>query len=236
MIKKDKILFLLRSYNEWNYLLESIKIIQNEWFSKILVVDDWSTDWTYEKLIERDDIYYLRHLINRGAGAALQTGFEFVKRYKDFLDIDYIVTFDPDWQHDIKDIYKFIEKFENNNDLDVVLWSRFKQNTYENMPLHRKITLLLWKIFTLIISNVRVSDPHNGYKMFKISAVENINLTLDWFEYASELIEQIVLNWLRFTEVPVNIRYTDYSLSKWQKSFNAINIALKFLWNKFLKF
>ena len=236
MIKKDKIIFLIRSYNEWQHLLDTIDIIKNEWFEKILIVDDGSTDGTYDNLVDRKDIYYLRHLINRWAWAALQTWFEFIKRFKDNLKVDYVVIFDPDWQHDIKDIYKFIEKFENNKDLDIVLWSRFVNNTYYNMPWHRKIILFLWKIFTLLVSNVNVTDPHNWYKMFKVNAIEKINLTLDWFEYASELIDQIVSNNLSYTEVPVNIKYTSYSLSKGQKSFNAINIWVKFLWNKFFKF
>ena len=40
---------------------------------------------------------------------------------------------------------------------------------------------------------------------------------------------------IKFAEVPVDIIYTDYSMHKGQKSSNAINIALKMIWNKFLK-
>jgi hypothetical protein len=50
--------------------------------------------------------------------------------------------------------------------------------------------------------------------MFKISAIKKISLTLDGFEYSSELIDQIAEKKLKFAEVPVNIVYTEYSLSK----------------------
>jgi len=235
MIKNNDILFLIRTYNEWKYLLETIENIQKAWYYKILIVDDGSKDQTYNILKNKENIYYIRHLINLWAGAALETGFEFVRRYYKQLNIKYVVSFDADWQHSISDIDNFKNAFENNKNLDVVLWSRFIKNTAFNIPWHRKIILNLWKFFTFFISNISVSDPHNWYKMFTINAINKIHLTMDNFEYASELIDQIAEKKLKFKEVPVNIIYTDYSLSKWQKSLNAINIAIKMIWNKFLK-
>jgi len=235
MIKNNEIIFLIRSYNEWEHLLETIETIKKAWYDKILIVDDGSKDKTKEKLENRNDIYYIRHLINLWAGAALQTGFEFIKRYKKQLKVNYVVTFDADGQHQVEDLEIFKKTFEENPELDVALWSRFIKDTAFNIPWHRKIILLLAKIFTLFVSSIIVSDPHNGFKIFKVSAIEKINLTLNNFEYASELIDQIAQNKLKYKEVPVNIIYTEYSLSKWQKSLNAINIAIKMIWSKFFK-
>ena len=234
-INKDNILFLIRSYNEWEHLFETIDIIKKQWFSKILVVDDGSIDWTEEKLSQRNDIFYLRHPINRWAWAALETGFEFVRRYYKKYNFNYVITFDPDGQHDINNVSNFIQEFEKDDQLQVIVWSRFIGGSSENMPFHRKIILFLAKIFTLFISQLVVSDPHNGYRMFSISAIKKIYLTLDGFEYSSELIDKIASEKLKFKEVPVHIKYTDYSLNKWQKSSNAINIALKMIWTKFFK-
>ena len=235
MIKNNEILFLIRSYNEWEHLLNTIKSIKEAGFDNVLIIDDGSTDWTYEKLNERNDIIYLRHLINRGWWAALETWFEFIRRNYKKIWIKYVVSFDADWQHNIEDLDNFISVFKNNQDIEVVIGSRFLKKTYKNMPFFRKIILSLWKIFTYLFSDIKISDPHNGYRMFKVSAIKKIKLTMDWFEYASELVDQISQKNIKFKEVPVNIIYTDYSLSKWQKSSNAINIALKMIWNKFLK-
>ena len=234
-INKNDILFLIRTYNEWEHLLNTIDVLKQEWFYKILVVDDGSTDGTDEKLEKRDDIFYLKHPINRWAGAALETGFEFVRRYYKQYKFNYVITFDPDGQHDINDVSNFITEFEKDKNLQVIIWSRFIGGSSENMPVHRKIILFLAKIFTLFVSQIIVSDPHNGYRMLTVSAIKKIHLTLDWFEYSSELIDKISSNKLKFKEVPVHIKYTDYSLSKWQKSSNAINIALKMIWTKFFK-
>jgi len=235
MIKNNEIIFLIRTYNEGNYLLDTIKNIQDAWYSKILVVDDGSKDNTKEILEKRNNIFYIRHLINLWAGAALETGFEFLRRNWEKIWIKYVVSFDADWQHQIEDLEKFKRAFEENKNLDVVLGSRFIKNTVYNIPLHRKIILFLAKFFTFFISSISVSDPHNGYKMFTLDAINKIHLTMDWFAYASELIDEIAKNKLKFKEVPVNILYTDYSLSKWQKSLNAINIAIKMIWSKLFK-
>ncbi len=233
MIKNNEILFLVRSYNEWEHLISTIEHIKKWWFNKILVVDDWSNDWTYEKLNNRNDIFYIRHLLNRWWWAALETGFEFIRKFENKLKIKYIVTFDADWQHDIADIKNFINAMSKYN-VDIILWSRFMENSYENMPILRKLILKWSKLFTFIMSNIKISDPHNGYRMIKIDVIKKIHLTMDWFEYASELID-IIANNFKLVEVPVNIKYTEYSLSKWQKNLNALNIVLKMIRNKFLK-
>ena len=71
--------------------------------------------------------------------------------------------------------------------------------------------------------------------MLKISALKHIHLTMNGMEYASEMIDQIAQHKLIIREVPVNIRYDDYSLSKGQKSSNALRIAFKMIFSKFFK-
>lgn len=238
-INNDKIIFLIRSYNESKIVLDVIKDIWWKYFDNILFIDDWSTDWTYDLLMDWnidllvDNFIYIKHSQNRWAWAALETWFEYIRRYgKKF---DYVITFDADWQHQTIDIDKFISAFEKNNQLDIVFWSRFIWKQKSNIPFFRKIILLWWKIFTFVISSIKLTDAHNWFRMIKVSSLNKIKLTMSWMEYASELIDQISKNKLKFSEVPVDIRYTDYSLSKWQKSSNAIFIVFKIIWNKFFK-
>ena len=65
--------------------------------------------------------------------------------------------------------------------------------------------------------------------------LKKIHLKMDSMAYASELIEEIRKKKIKYAEVFVVIKYTDYSLWKWQSSLNAINIALKVIFNKFFK-
>lgn len=85
------------------------------------------------------------------------------------------------------------------------------------MPLHRRITLWGGKWFTWAVSGIRLTDSHNGYRMLTVDAVKKIVLTMDGMEYASEFIEQVRLQGLKYAEVPVHIRYDDYTLGKGQR-------------------
>jgi len=225
--------FLIRAYNEASVISDVLKSIIKAGYKNILVVNDWSTDKTKE-IVQNfwDNIILLNHFRNRWAWAALETGFEYIRRYG---KIKYIITFDADWQHDVADTNKFVHKFEQNPELWAVFGSRFIENTAKNIPLTRKIILFLGRIFTYIVSWVFLTDTHNWFRVFTLESVQKIKLTIDSMAYASELIEEIKKNDISFAEVPVTIIYTNYSLSKWQSSGNAIFIALRFIWNKFMK-
>lgn len=228
-----KYVVLIRAYNEWKVVKNVLQELLDFWHENILIVNDWSKDDTKKILSDFwDKIHLLNHMINRWAWAALETWFEYLRRYS---ECDYIITFDADWQHDFKDIEKFVNEFEKNKNLDVVFWSRFLEKSKTNIPFFRKIVLLLWKFFTLIISRIYLSDPHNWFRWFTFDSIKNIKLTIENMAYASELVDQIKYNKLTIKEIPVNIKYTDYSLSKWQKSSNAINIALRIIWSKFFR-
>ncbi len=228
-----KEIILVRVFNEGSVLKTTIQNILDAGYKNILVVNDGSKD-NSAKILDTfwKKIHVISHYKNRWAGAALETGFEYLRRYS---DIEYIITFDADGQHDIKDAKKFIKKADKHTNLWAIFGSRFLKNTKSNVPVFRKIILFLGRIFTLIVSGASLTDSHNGYRLFRISTIEKVYLNLDGMAYASQLIEEINKNKIPFSEVPVTVSYTDYSLSKWQKSSNAINIALKFIWSKFFR-
>lgn len=225
--------FLIRAYNEWLVINDVINSIIDAWYKNILVIDDGSTDWS-EKIFKKfwNKLTVIRHLKNRWAWAALETWFEYLRR---FWKVKYIINFDWDWQHSIKDLDNFTKEFKKDKDLWVVLGSRFIEKTNSNTPFLRKFILFLWRLFTFFVSWVYLTDAHNGYRVFTLKSIKKIKITIDWMAYASEIIEEIKSKKIKFKEVPVNINYTKYSLSKWQNNSNAINIALRFIWSKFFK-
>ncbi len=241
--EKKYFLFLIRAYNEEKTIWRVIDDIFNFWFSKIIVINDWSVDKTLEILKRKQEEYkdkvliVLSHLVNRWGWAANKTGFKFLKIFWDKLDIKRVVTFDADWQMDIKDMDKFVENIsicQNNNFKIVFLWSRFvKWGWAENIPFLRKIILLWSRIITYFFNWLRVSDPHNWYRVLPLEFVKQVNIQSDWMTYASELLEEIKRLNYKIVEVPVNIKYTDYSLSKWQKNSNAIKILVELIYKKF---
>lgn len=228
-----EVCFLVRVYNEETMIETTLNSILNAWYKNILVVNDGSKDNSLQVLQGfNKKVKIISHVKNRWAWAALETWFEYLRRYG---QVNYVCTFDIDWQHQLKDLESFLIEFRKDSQLEVVLWSRFIQKTQTNVWMIRKIILKLGIIFTFFISDIKLTDSHNWYRMFRLETIKKLRLTIDDMSYASELIDIIATKKLKFKEIPVDILYTDYSLSKWQKSFNAINIALKTIWYKFFK-
>lgn len=215
-INKTDIIFLIRAYNEAKRIVPVIESIINAGYVHVLVVDDGSQDGTHEVLSRFPDLHIVRHPFNRGGGAALETGFEYIRRNGESLGIKYVVTFDADGQHHIEDLPVFIEAFEKDGSLDLVLGSRFVIKTDTNVPIFRRLTLLGGQFFTLLISGIWLTDAHNGYRMMRLETVKKIRLTMDGMEYGSEFVDEMRHLGCRFAEVPVNVTYTEDTLAKGQ--------------------
>lgn len=227
-----KYAFVIPGYNEWKVIRNTISNLLEKWYNNIIFINDWSKDDTLKNLKWLEEkIIILNHLKNRGQWAAIETWFEYLRRYG---NVDFIVTYDSDWQHDIWDIVNFEKSINSNPKSQIFLWSRFLGST-KNMTKTRKIILKLGIIFTYFVSWIKLTDTHNWYRVIKKEVLNDIKITLDGMWHASEIIEIIANNNISYTEVPVTISYDEYSMHKWQKSSNAINIALKMIWNKFLK-
>lgn len=113
-----------------------------------------------QKILEKfsDKICIVHHTINLGAGAALETGFEYLRRYG---KVENIITFDADGQHSIEDAKKMLETLKKNPEIKVLFGSRFLGEKKSNTPIIRRCTLLLGRIFTYLISGVFLTDAHN---------------------------------------------------------------------------
>ena len=240
---KDKFLFLVRAYNEASQIGATIDAIFGAWFSKIVVVNDGSIDDTEWVVLQKKAQYtektlvVLSHLINRGWGAANKTGFAWIVRYLPKLDIDRVVTYDADGQMDINDMQTFMQRIQANMQAGkkvlAYLGSRFLDGSKtENMPRSRRVILRGSTIITKIFNKLSVSDPHNGYRVLHTDFVQTLKLYSDGMAYASELLENIQRQNIPHEEVPVHIKYTEYSLQKWQKNGNAIKILGELIYKK----
>jgi glycosyltransferase involved in cell wall biosynthesis len=98
-MQKNKIVFLIRAYNEATRIMQVIESILDAGYDQILVVDDGSIDGTEDllsDLIKKEKIHFVRHGANRGAGAALETGFAYIRATHETNHWKYLVTFDAD--------------------------------------------------------------------------------------------------------------------------------------------
>ncbi|PWB65897.1 MAG: glycosyl transferase [Bradyrhizobiaceae bacterium] len=184
---------------------------------RIVVVDDGSRDATAARAREAGAVL-VRHPINLGQGAALQTGIDFALRQ----DARAIVTFDADGQHRGTDIPRLLDSLK---DADFALGSRFLGGA-AGMPPLRRLLLRAATLFTRLSTRLDLTDSHNGLRAMTRRGAERIHLRQNRMAHASELLSQIAASRLPYVEVPVTVEYTAYSLAKGQRTSDAVTILI----------
>ncbi len=224
---KARIFIVIAAYNEAACIAEVVRDALTA-VPNVVVVDDGSADDTTNQA-RAGGATVLTHLVNRGQGAALQTGITYALQH----GAEYVVTFDADGQHDINDLPALIAPIAR-GEVDICLGSRFLV-AGSNVPTMRRIVLGAAVLFTRLTSQIKLTDAHNGYRALSRRAAQRIDLQLDRMAHASEIIDQVRASGLPYCEVPVRIRYTDYSMKKGQKSSAALRVAFDYLVGKVLR-
>ena len=223
---REKVFICIAAYHEEAVIDEVVRKVVPI-YPNVVVVDDGSADRTFEEA-RRNAPYVLRHLVNRGQGASLQTAISYALR----KGAEYIVTFDADGQHRIEDVEKLVEPILW-GEADVCYGSRFLGEAI-NMPASRRLVLKCGVLFSRLIHRVKVSDAHNGLRCLSRSAAEKMDITMDGMAHASEFISFVRRLNLRMKEIPVQIRYTEHSLAKGQKAINAVKIVADYFFGRIL--
>lgn len=175
---------------------------------RVVVVDDASSDKTLDvlgKIITHGRLKVLSHSINRGQGAALQTGNEYALSQ----GADIIVHFDADGQFLPAEALSLIRLVEN-NEADVVLGSRFLGNKSKIPFFKAKIILPLAGAVNYILGVRGLTDPQSGFRVMSRAATEKLKITQDRMAHCSEILEKIFSNRLRVKEAPITVFYPEY--------------------------
>lgn len=192
-------------------------------FPFVVCVDDGSSDQSVQAAAAAG-AYVVRHPINLGQGASLQTAFEFALRDPLMTEL---ITFDADGQHGVADAVGMVEKLRAEN-LDIVIGSRFLDDRTELKPAKRAV-LRLAAFYTRRTTGMALTDAHNGLRVLNRSLVERVKLTQNRMAHASEIIDQVGSLKASWAEYPTHIVYTEYSRSKGQSLLNSINILVELL-------
>lgn len=164
---------------------------------EIILVDDGSSDRTRE-LACRHKVTVVQNEANEGKGAAFKRGFVHAQG-------DIIVTMDADGSHDPDDISRLIVPILRG--ASVVLGTRF--GTREGKESTRKLHVLgndLINIAILLVTGKRVTDSQTGFRAFRRSVLEQIEITSSGYQVESELTVKALRNGNIVEEVPINIR------------------------------
>jgi len=226
-VMSTDVFIIIPCYNEQAVLRETVNGLL-PLNVRVVLVDDGST-MPVRKVVDGLPVEILRHPINLGQGAALQTGMDYALQ----KGAQAVIHFDADGQHQADDIPRFLEALDQG--ADVVLGSRFLRPEDSNtLPPRKRMLLQGARLVNLIFTGLWLSDAHNGFRALNQRALKAIRLQENRMAHASEILGQIRQARLKVVEIPTRISYTEYSVRKGQKLSNSLNILLDLLLRKLL--
>jgi len=209
------------AFNEAGVIDEVVADLRSV-FDHVVCVDDGSVDGTGEIALPAG-AHLLRHPINLGQGAAIQTGIEYARKQP---GAKVFATFDADGQHRIKDVAAMIDRLAA-GDVDVVIGTRFARvpaSPASRPPLLKRIVLRTAARFSPRGRRLGLTDTNNGLRVFNKKVADGLDITMSGMSHANEFVMLIAENDWRVVEEPIEVLYTEYSKSKGQPLLNGVNI------------
>jgi polyprenyl-phospho-N-acetylgalactosaminyl synthase len=221
-----KVYAVIPAYNEATRIASVVQDALKH-VGHVVVVDDGSSDATADAA-KQAGAFVVKHPNNSGAGAATMTGLEAAR----LLGADIAVTLDADEQHDPEDIPAML-KPALSGEADVVFANRFGQRN--KIPFIRRVFNALGNIVTLLATGKWVSDSQCGFKVFGPRALKDIDLKMSGFEFCTEIVREVAQHGWRIAEVPIKVKYSEYTLAKGQSFATGVRTAFKILLRSFLR-
>jgi len=183
-IDQNKIVAVIPVFNEVEFLDELLPKVK-ALASKIICVDDGSTDGSKELLEGNLDIEVISNNKNRGKGYSLKVGL--LKSLE--FDCDTVITMDADMQHLPEQIPQFAEAIKK---YDLVIGNRL--HTLKGMPIQRIASnkLTSWLLSKKV--GVNIIDSQSGYRAFRKNIIKSILPFETGFEAETEMLINAALN------------------------------------------
>lgn len=188
-------------------------------FPNIVAVNDGSAD-NSAAAIRAAGAHLVNHPVNLGQGAAIQTGVEYARAQP---GAQYFVTFDADGQHQVKDVVRMVERLRT-EPVDIIVGTRFAGQEETQVPWIKRVVLKTVVVLSPRTRRLGLSDAHNGLRAFNKRVADEMNIRMNGMSHASEIVTMIDQRGWRVAEEPVDILYTEYSMSKGQSLINGVNI------------
>lgn len=210
---------IVPAFNEAQVIGEVVTDLRSA-FAHVVVVDDGSRDDTADIAL-RAGAHLIPHPVNLGQGAAIQTGVEYARTMP---GAELFVTFDADGQHRVADVLAMLDRISTGN-ADLVIGTRFDESVPARTPFLKRMVLRSAAWLSPSSRRLGLTDAHNGLRVFNRTVADQLSLTMNGMSHASEFIKLASEYRWRVVEQPVEILYTDYSVSKGQPLLNGVNIV-----------
>jgi len=218
-----KVFCIIPALNEEKTIAEVIHKVK-PLVTEVVLVDDGSTDQT-KAIAAGAGATVLEHIINRGQGAALETGNQYALQQ----GADIIFHFDADGQFLAEDIPTVLAPLMSGL-ADVVLGSRFLEKKSQLPWFKEKIIMPIARLVNLLLIGAVLTDPQSGFRAATADAWRKIQIHQNGMAHCSEIIAKIYKNKLRVAEVPITVKYDEFG----QKFSGGIRIVKDLLLAKLM--
>ena len=206
---RDRIAVVIPAYNEADSVGDVVRSIPSEVCAEetaILVVDDGSRDDTSEEAAKAGAIV-ARHVINRGGGAALRTGYRLMAESGALV----VVTLDADGQHLPSEMERLVKPVLD-DEVDVAHGSRVLGEADPNSR-SREFGIVFFNKLVSFITRTNVSDCSNGYRAVRTTVLPQLVLRQEQF-HTSEFLIEAIKRGIPAKEVPVTVAKRTHGHSK----------------------
>lgn len=218
-----KVFCIIPAWNEEKTIANVIKEVLR-YVDEVVVVDDMSSDRT-AKIANDSGATVLSHVVNRGQGAALQTGNEFAIS----AGAGFIVHFDADGQFIASDIPAFIEILQK-DEADIVFGSRFMSKKSELPWFKEHVIMPIARLVNRLLIGKSLTDPQSGFRAMTVEAATKLRIENDRMAHCSEIINKTFKYKLQVKEVSITVIYNDFG----QNFFGGVRIVKDLLIAKIL--
>lgn len=224
-----KLSIVMPCYNESDTICDIVRAVKSSPYpdKEIIVVDDYSTDGTREKLRNEissliDKVIY--HEVNKGKGAALRTGIREATG-------DIVVIQDADLEYDPNEYQKLIDPILKNK-ADVVYGSRFMGgDSHRVVYFWHRVGNAMLTLLSNMLTNLNLTDMETCYKAFRREIIQFVDIEEDRFGFEPEVTAKIAKLKCRVYEVGISYYGRTYQEGKkigWRDGISALRCIVKY--------
>lgn len=200
-----KTFVIIPTYNERDNICRLANEVLNQDISiSILFVDDNSPDGTGDLAdqlaLNSERIFVVHRPGKMGLGSAYRDGFKKALE----LGADYLIEMDADFSHDPAVLPEFLQSIK---DCDLVVGSRYMNGvSVVNWPIRRLMLSVFASFYTRMITGLHIKDCTSGYKCFRRSTIENVDIdsvVSDGYAFQIEMNFRCMIKGMHIVEVPI---------------------------------
>lgn len=212
-----KVFCVIPAYHEEKNIAKVIQKVL-DYVDFLVVIDDGSKDQTYNEALKiiSEKLKVLKHPINLGQGASLQTGNEYAIKQ----GADIIIHFDADGQFLAEEIKKVVNPIIE-EDADIVFGSRFLEIKSDIPKFKKNIIMPMAKMFNYVFFGIKTSDPQSGFRAMKAEVTKKIKIENNRMAHCTEILAKAHRHKLKIKEVSITVIYEEFG-QKFSGGFKII--------------